>query len=42
MQLHLDGVFVGTLSDYGYETPWAIARIAPVAGPVTTIRRLQK
>jgi len=30
MQLHLDGILFGTLSDHEYETPWAIARITPV------------
>ena len=30
MQLLRDGVLFGTLTDYQYETPWALARITPV------------
>ena len=29
MHLLLDGVHFGSLANYGYETPWAIARITP-------------
>lgn len=30
MNLYLNGQLVGELSDYGYETPWATARLLPL------------
>ena len=30
MNLYLNGELVGELSDYGYETPWATARLVPL------------
>ncbi len=38
MNLYLNGKLVGELSDYGYETPWATARLLPLDADL--VRRL--